>query len=144
MLSLAAAAERSPPTPAELRGKAIYADGVGDGGRPVAFRLITAGDGLVASKGIACVTCHGVQGRGGRDGNVIVPDISHARLAAPVAVPKPPGRGRGAYTDVTLARVIAEGVDPSGRPLAFEMPRWALSGAEMRDLLAYLKRLGKD
>lgn len=50
---------------------------------------------------------------------------------------------RAAYTDSTLAKAIREGVDPSGRPLDYLMPRYKLDGQTMAVLIEYLKGLSK-
>jgi ABC-type branched-subunit amino acid transport system substrate-binding protein len=53
-------------------------------------------------------------------------------------------RRRSAYTEATLARALALGVDPDGRPFGSGMPRYRLSFQEFSDLVAYLKVLGAE
>lgn len=83
---------------------------------------------MLPAKGVYCAGCHGLDGRGAREGKLAAPDITPAVLRA--------------YTQGLLARAITRGFDSSGRELGSLMPRWALSESELEDLLAYLKRLG--
>ena len=133
--------ERTALTPAEARGKMIYM-GRSLSGRPLAFRLLGAGEGLLPAEGIFCANCHGADGKGGREGSVVMPNITYATLIKPLAPSAPWDRERAPYTDVLLARAITQGVDSSGRQLSASMPRWMLSESELQDLLQYLKRLG--
>ncbi len=128
-------------TPAELRGKIIYAKGQGASGAPVSYRLLGAGDGLLPAKGVVCANCHGRDGNGGREGEIILADIRYQTLTKPLPASPPWYRGRAPYTDATLARAIAQGMDSSGNQLNASMPRWVLSPSELQDLLQYLKRL---
>ncbi len=69
------------------------------------------------------------------------PDITYGALSKAATVS---GRERAAYTDALLARAITQGLDSSGEQLSLLMPRWILSESELADLLAYLKRLGRE
>ena len=113
-------------TAAEARGRIIYTTGHSPAGELLYFRLLSAGRGLLPAKGVACASCHGADGKGGREGNVVIADLS-----------------RAAYTDDLLARAITEGVDASGRQLDGMMPRWRLQNPELQDLVRYLRRLGR-
>ncbi|MFL6653215.1 MAG: c-type cytochrome [Sulfurifustis sp.] len=134
----------APLTPAEARGKIIYTTGRTASGRRLAFRLLSAGDGLLPANGIVCANCHGADGKGAREGNIVMADIRYATLANPQPAYPPRRRARAAYDDALLARAITQGIDPSEHPLEASMPRWVLEDADLRDLLAYLKRLGRD
>lgn len=116
--------------------------GRGAGGRPLEFVLLTAGERPLPARGFACAKCHGDEGKGGREGNVLIADIRRAALARPLRAPDAWSRARPSYTDATLARAITEGIDASGRKLDASMPRWRLTEPELADLLKYLKRLG--
>jgi len=128
--------------PDEARGKAIYATGRGAGGRPLQFRLLTAGERALPASGIFCASCHGADGKGGREGNIVLADITYATLSRPLPASPPWNKARAAYTDVLLARAITQGLDSSGQQLDGSMPRWLLSESELQDLLKYLRRLG--
>lgn len=128
--------------PDEARGSLIYSSGRGAGGRALQFRLLTAGATPLPANGFACVNCHGADGKGGREGGIVMADIRYATLARPLAAAPPWNRARAAYTEATLARAITEGIDSSGQQLDASMPRWRLSEAELADLIGFLKRLG--
>ncbi|MBI4488430.1 MAG: c-type cytochrome [Deltaproteobacteria bacterium] len=131
-------------TPAESRGKIIYTRGRSPSGNELSFWLVGGGQRLPAG-GVTCATCHGEDGQGGREGNLIVtPDITYEALTKPGHVTLPSGRKRVPYTDVLLARAITQGLDSSGQKLNLLMPRWNLTGSDLQDLIAYLKRLRKE
>jgi len=128
-------------TRAESRGKTIYTTGRSPTGNELSFWLAGGGQRL-PSGGVTCATCHGEDGRGGREGDVRAPDITYETLTKPGHVTLPSGRKRASYTDALLARAITQGLDSSGQKLNLLMPRWSLSDSELQDLLRYLKRLG--
>src|SRR5206468_4692442 len=129
-------------TPAEARGKIIYTTSRGAAGRLLYFRLLTAGDRALPANGIVCANCHGADGKGGREGNVVIADITYGTLTRPLPASPPWNKARAAYTDALLGRAITQGLDSSGQQLDSSMPRWVLSEPELQDLLKYLKRLG--
>ena len=129
-------------TPDEARGKIIYTTGRGAAGRLLYFRLLTAGDRALPANGIFCANCHGVDGKGGREGNIVMADITYGTLSRPLPASPPWNKARAPYTDALLARAITQGLDSSGQQLDASMPRWVLSESELQDLLKYVKRLG--
>jgi hypothetical protein len=69
------------------------------------------------------------------------PDITYRNLTDPAGMLEPDG-GRGPrYTDDAIRRAVTQGIDAEGKPLAWPMPRWALSEQQWQALLAYLKTL---
>jgi hypothetical protein len=131
-------------TPAESRGKIIYTTGQNSSGMPLSYKLLSAGEGSLPAKGVDCANCHGIDGKGGREGGVLIPDIRYATLTRPSTAPLFLGRQRATYTDALLSRAIMQGLDSSGQELGSLMPRWVLSESEVQDLLKYLKRLGRE
>ncbi len=129
-------------TPDEARGKLIYTTSRGAAGWLLYFRLLTAGERALPANGIVCANCHGADGKGGREGNIVMADITYGTLGKPLPASPPWNRTRAPYTDALLARAITQGVDSSGQQLDASMPRWVLSESELQDLLKYLKRLG--
>jgi len=128
--------------PDEARGKIIYTTGRGAAGRLLYFRLLTAGERALPANGVFCANCHGADGKGGREGNIVMADITYGTLSRPLPASPPWNRARAAYTDALLARAITQGVDSSGQQLDSSMPRWILFDPELQDLLKYLKRVG--
>ena len=45
------------------------------------------------------------------------------------------------YTEETLKRAIAKGLDPAGEPLDEAMPRWRMSERDLDDLVEFIKTL---
>lgn len=108
--------------------------------------LITADMGMGRMGGgmMACASCHGPDGRGGRVrmmmGGFVAPDIRYKTLTSETAE-HAGGEEHPPYTDETIKQAIAQGVDPAGRPLEWPMPRWTMTEADLEDLLAFLKTL---
>ncbi|MDX6271320.1 MAG: hypothetical protein QOD28_2543 [Acidobacteriota bacterium] len=129
-------------TPQEKRGKQIYLKGEGDGGAEI--KALLGGDKLeVPASAFPCANCHGLRGEGTREGGLQPPPINWETLAAPhtSALTR---RERAPYTDATLARAINTGLDPSGARLHPGMPQYETTPAQTADLIAYLKKLGKE
>ncbi len=131
-------------TPAESRGKMIYTTSQSPLGRPVFYRLLSAGTNVFPAKGVFCANCHGLDGKGGRKGDAVAPDITYGALSRPSTASASSRGQRAPYTDALLARAITQGLDSSGEQLSPLMPRWVLSESELQDLLKYLKRLGRE
>jgi hypothetical protein len=100
----------------------------------------------------ACVNCHQRSGLGGREGRTLVPPITGRYLFRPRAgadadrdIPFVEGMrpDREPYTETTLARAVREGIDSSGQPLSYLMPRYALGDADMAALAGYLRKLDR-
>jgi mono/diheme cytochrome c family protein len=96
--------------------------------------------------GGGCVTCHGIDGRGGTFrmmmGSFEAPDITYATLTGDHV-----GSGDHAedsdWSDQDILRAIEEGAKPDGERLDPFMPRWRLSDEESDALLDYLKELSE-
>lgn len=138
-------------------GQQIYRTGVGQ--HPV--EATTQQDVRIAGYAARCAACHRRSGYGESEGGSYVPPITGPILFAPskndraqrfkrmfmeeqpkafyIKMRTP--QLRPAYTDESLALAIRTGIDPTGRVLDPLMPRYSLSPAEMRALIAYLKTL---
>src|SRR5258706_264244 len=108
----------------------------------VACREWCQSDGADSSRPRAPLGLNALSSKGGREGNIVMADITYPTLAKPLGASPPWYKARAPYTDALLARAITQGLDSSGQQLDASMPRWVLSESELQDLLKYLKRLG--
>ncbi len=100
--------------------------------------------GMMGGARFACVSCHRADGRGARVRLMMhvfeSPDIRYKALTADE-------HGEGdehehePWTDEAIKLAITEGVEPDGQALAWPMPRWTMSEADLDDLLVFLKTL---
>jgi ABC-type branched-subunit amino acid transport system substrate-binding protein len=128
-------------SPQEKRGKQIYLKGEDGTGAEIVAAL---GEDLeLPATSFTCVNCHGLRGEGTREGGLQPPPLTWETLTKRQTSPLT-RRERAAYTDATLARAISAGLDSAGARLHPGMPRYRLTAAQMSDLIAYLKKLGKD
>jgi hypothetical protein len=138
------------PAPVSAAAEALYRRGI----LPDGTLLRGERDGAEPVEGtaVACVNCHRRSGLGMIEGQTVVPPIAgkylfrigearNAETAMPHAEATP--SNRAAYTEVTLARALREGVNPEGRRFAFLMPRFDLDDTTMAMLTAYLKQLSR-
>lgn len=130
-------------TEQEKRGKTIYLRGISPSGKEITCFL---GDETteVPATAMLCANCHGFDGRGNPEGGVTPSDITWEGLTKAYGVTHANGRKHPPYTERTLELSIVKGVDPSGNHLSSTMPLYSMSRQDMADLVAYLKRLGKD
>lgn len=89
----------------------------------------------------SCADCHGPDGSGAvirtDSGTARTPAIHYSRLADPETY----AGGRG-YDEARLALTLRSGVRLDGYLLSPAMPRWTLSGEDMKSLIEHLKTLG--
>jgi ABC-type branched-subunit amino acid transport system substrate-binding protein len=127
----------------EKRGKQIYLKGESlDGSGEI--KAFLGSDKLeVPASAFTCSNCHGLRGEGTKEGGLQPPPINWETLTAPhtSALTR---RARVPYTEATLARAIKLGLDPSNAPLHPGMPLYDLKPEQMADLIAYLKKIGKE
>jgi ABC-type branched-subunit amino acid transport system substrate-binding protein/cytochrome c553 len=125
-------------TPAEERGRTIYAEGKSQSSRVITASL-RQGEAPAPAAILPCASCHGSDGRGADDYSGIAPlNITWHALAA-VGEHVHSKRRHAPFDEVSLARSIVEGVDPDGNDLDSSMPRYKMADEDMADLLAYLK-----
>ena len=130
-------------TAEEARGQRVYQEGAGASGEPILARVGREGAEVPASA-VPCAGCHGRDGKGRPEGGVEPLPVTWSYLAKPYGHEHAFGRRHPAFTEESLARSIADGVDPAGNPLNVAMPRYAMAASDMADLIAYIKRLEHD
>ncbi len=102
--------------------------------------------GMMGRMPLACVSCHGPDGRGGRFvmhmQPIDAPDIRYEALASEEEHEEEgEGHGEEGYDLETFRLAVVEGKHPNGDPLDRNMPRWNLSDEDLADLFEYLKSL---
>ncbi|MFH1215561.1 MAG: amino acid ABC transporter substrate-binding protein [Pseudomonadota bacterium] len=136
-------------------GERMYREGILPSGEPM--KAFVSGDVPVSGTAFTCVSCHLRSGLGSIEGQVSTPPTNGRILYEPresfikgyehvpsfhnYAVYFPP---RPAYTDETLAELIAGGNDPTGRSVIKVMPIYDLGDRDMEILIAYLKTLSVE
>ena len=90
---------------------------------------------------LACVQCHGADGRGRPEGGVTPSDITWANLIRPYGVAHPDGRRHSAYTAALFGRAVTMGWDPAGHDLSVAMPRYEIAPEDLSDLIAYIRQI---
>jgi ABC-type branched-subunit amino acid transport system substrate-binding protein len=148
LASLLSPAEANTPTRARLtaqekRGKEIYLRGTSLSSKEI---TATLSDGAVSVPGatMPCASCHGLDGAGRAEGGVTPSDITWEALTKSYSNTQSTGREHSAYTERSLEYAITRGRDPAGNKLHALMPRYRIAPDDLSDLIAYLKRLGKD
>lgn len=93
-------------------------------------------DGPILPQGrFSCAGCHGADGRGGTEGGgQPAPPVDWTSLAAPTPL-------RPAYDDAAFARLLTQGITPSGRVISARMPRFGAAPGQIAALLAHLRTL---
>jgi cytochrome c oxidase subunit 2 len=116
-------------------GQRIYFTGESSSGQQIAY---SGGPGTMMQGRLACVNCHGSEGKGGTVNMMMlrldVPNITWTELTAQ-------GSDHPPFTEETIKRAITQGIDESGAALKYYMPRWQMSDNDLNDLVNYLKTL---
>ena len=126
----------------DSNGERIYYKGVSERTGRIPFQ---GGPPWLTMHGGGCVSCHGINGRGGVPvmmGTAIPADIRYEVLTAKdVHDQRSEEEAHPPYTEGLIKRAITQGVDPAGKSLDWTMPRWQMSEQDLNDLIAYLKTL---
>ncbi len=107
----------------QSNGERIYFTAESSSGKP-----ITRIGGFMMMNRIACVTCHGEDGKGG----------SVAMMMQTIDVPDITGHH---LTEENLKRAITDGIGHNGESLDEFMPRWQMAEEDLNDLVEYIKTL---
>ncbi len=138
-----------------ILGERMYREGILPSGEPML--AFAAGEIPVEATTFTCISCHLRSGLGSVEGEVITPPAT-GRILYELREPYMKGNefvpsyhsyavtlpARPAYTDETLAKMIASGVDPNGRSTMKVMPRYQIEDDDMAILIAYLKTLSSE
>ncbi|MFZ4702854.1 MAG: c-type cytochrome, partial [Candidatus Methylumidiphilus sp.] len=136
--------------PIEL-GRRIYREGTLSSGEPLKGKSV--GGMVIEGSQTACVNCHRPSGMGSTEGEMLIYPITGDYLYHPdkhqLATMDPRtgkrfNQAHPPYTDVTLARAIAKGIDVNGRVMNVVMPVYDLNQQDMQALIAYLKSLSSS
>lgn len=130
-------------TPNENRGKQIYVRGTSPSGKEI-LAYVGEASFEVPGSAMACANCHGLDGQGKPEAGVVPSNLTWEALTKPYGLTHADGRRHPPYTERALELAITRGLDPAGNKLQNVMPRYSMSGEDLNDLVAYLKRLGKD
>ncbi len=128
----------------QSNGERIYFTATSASGEPIRYRGGPF-EGMMRHP-LACVNCHGPQGKGGVVNMMMwrftAPDIRwHTLTEAEGHTGTNEHEEHPPYNEEALKRVIVEGVGPAGEPLGRFMPRWSMSERDLDDLVAFLKTL---
>lgn len=125
----------------DSNGEQIYFTGTSQSGPPITFQM--GGMHRMGPRSLACADCHGSDGRGGQVTMMMTrsqaPDIRYHTLTEEEH--DGDHAEHPAYTEETIRLAITQGLDPSGEPLDWVMPRWDMTDEQFQDLLEYLKTL---
>ena len=115
-------------------GERIYFTATSERGTPITY---TGGPGtggwMMMGGRMACVSCHGPDGRGGKHsmGMMQVMDAKDIRWS--VLQPE--------FDTEKFRLAVTKGRDPDGTQLKPDMPRWNIGNEDVADLIAFLKTL---
>ena len=140
LLSVPSAAQL---TAQQRAGMQIYMKGTSASDRPVEA-VLGNGSTTVPAQLLSCASCHGSDGKGKAEGNVVPSDITWDALTRELRSDDPLTRRRHPYTPELLRRAITMGLDPDGHPLGITMPHFKMQPADLDDLLAYLRVVGAE
>lgn len=121
-----------------LNGEKIYFTAESASGKS-----ITRTGGLFFMQRVACVTCHGEDGKGGRIvmmmWDIDVPDITWEHLTEEEHGDE--HEAHPPYTEESIKKAITDGIEPDGEEMDEFMPRWQMADEDLDDLIEFLKTL---
>jgi hypothetical protein len=128
-------------------GERIYFTGLDSQGRRIRYSGGPPYGGMMMGAYLACVDCHGPDGRGGLHTMHMqvmeAPDIRFAALLgeAEEHAGEEHENNHGDYTLEEFRLAVVEGKHPDGEPLSTDMPRWQIGDQDLADLFEFLKSL---
>ena len=130
-------------------GERIYFTATNNQGESIDYEGGPAFGGMMMQPRLACVSCHGTDGRGGRHimhmQVMEAPDIRYETLNTGEDEHGSSGEsmdhGPGEYDLDMFRQAVVAGKHPDGESLSTDMPRWAMSDQDLAALFEYLKSL---
>ncbi len=127
----------------EEHGRQIYRSGTSPAGSQIKA-VLGNGQTTMPATLFPCVRCHGENGRGRSEGGVTASEITWHALTKPYGLIRSDRRSRPPYVqDSLVVRAFSMGLDSGGKTLNSTMPRFRMSIADAKNLVAYLKVLGR-
>ena len=115
-------------------GERIYFTSTSERGTAIAY---TGGPGsgswMMMGGQLACVSCHGPNGRGGKHSMSMMQVMDAKDIRWSILKPE--------FDTEKFRLAVVKGQDPDGTQLKPEMPRWNISNEDLADLIAFLKTL---
>ena len=130
-------------TAAEQRGRQVYHEGESASGTPMTV-IVSQGGTPISASFLPCSGCHGKDGKGRPEGGVKPSDITWKTLTAAYGHDHDYGRSHPAFDEMSLSRAVILGRDPADNELNMAMPRYSMAESDMRDLVAYIKKIEFD
>ena len=130
-------------------GERIYFTATNEQGASIPYEGGPAFGGMMMLPRLACVSCHGTDGRGGRHVMHMqvmeAPDIRYETLNSEAYEHGSDGESmdhsKGEYDPDIFRQAVVEGKHPDGEALSADMPRWEINDQDLADLFEYLKSL---
>jgi hypothetical protein len=138
----------------ESNGERIYLSATSERTGRLDYRGGPLGGGMMTGwRGLACVSCHGADGRGGvhvmHMSEMDPPDIRWSTLVAETdeghdgpSLPRGEhGEAMARYDLAAFRLAVVDGQHPDGTELSRDMPRWDLVDEDLADLAEFLRSL---
>ena len=137
----------------ESNGERIYFTATNDRSQRIPYSGGSNFGGMMMGMGnnLACVSCHGADGRGGLHTMHMyvmdAPDIRYMALSSEAGELADEHGGddhadaHSAYDLNAFRRAVVEGKHPNGDSLSRDMPHWRMSDEDLRDLFEFLTTL---
>jgi cytochrome c oxidase subunit 2 len=128
-------------------GEQIYFTAINQQGENIPYEGGAGVGGMMMQPRLACVSCHGPDGKGGEHWMHMVymeaPDIRWQAVNNEEGEDHSGSEGEGhqGYTLEMFRQAVVDGQHPDGEPLDRDMPRWKLADSDLQDLYDYLKVL---
>ena len=130
-------------------GERIYFTSTNNQGESIDYEGGPAFGGMMMQPRLACVSCHGTDGRGGRHimhmQVMEAPDIRYEALNSAEDDHERGGESMdhssGEYDLDIFRQAVVAGKHPGGESLSANMPRWSMSDQDLSALFEYLKSL---